>query len=58
MIAGSVERDGNFMDMENEDISDVETELFIGQPKREIKKNKRKSFMWYQIIYAGAQALL
>ncbi|PWA51901.1 GSOC2 protein [Artemisia annua] len=45
MIAGSVERDGNSMDMENEDISDVETELFIGQPKRKIKKNQRKSFM-------------
>lgn len=45
MIAGSVERDGNFMDMENEDIPDVETELFIGQPNREIKKNQRRSFM-------------
>ncbi|KAI3693329.1 hypothetical protein L6452_33164 [Arctium lappa] len=42
-IDGSEERGANFVVVENEErISDVETELFIGQPKRKIQKDRPK----------------
>lgn len=34
------ERESSFLMLENEDILDVETELFIGQPKRKTKKGR------------------
>ncbi|KAJ9556361.1 hypothetical protein OSB04_010975 [Centaurea solstitialis] len=42
-VEGSEEREANFVVTENEDAtSDVETELFIGQPKRKTKKDRPK----------------
>ncbi|XP_071691134.1 MADS-box protein SOC1-like isoform X1 [Rutidosis leptorrhynchoides] len=44
-IEESVEGVENFIVSENDDTSDVETELFIGQPKRRIKKGRHKRLM-------------